>query len=367
MSDTRRVLIAPDSFKGSATAPAIAAAIADGWRSVRPRDDVRLFPMADGGEGTVDAFASSVDGARPLRVVVDGPDDRAAVAELALLPDGTAVVEVAATSGIGMLDPLRPLTAHTRGLGQALAAALGAGASRILVGLGGSASTDAGMGALAALGARFLDASGTELRGGNAELARIEAVDLSGLPSLPSGGVVLLTDVRSPLLGSRGAARVFGPQKGATPADVEVLEANLRRFRDAVDRAELGDRPGAGAAGGTGFGLMLWGATSSSGAEEVARRIGLTADIDGADLVITGEGRFDAQTGEGKVSAQVAALASSAGVPVALVAGLMEARPDAFSSTVELASIAGSPERSYADPLPFARTAGAMLAATPLR
>jgi len=367
MSDARRVVIAPDSFKGSASAPEISAAIAAGWRSVRPQDELRVLPMADGGEGTVDAFASAVDDARVLRITVDGPDDRPAETRMAMLPDGTAVVEVATTSGLGMLHPLRPRTAHTRGLGQAIAVAMDAGASRVLIGLGGSASTDAGMGALATLGARFSTADGTRLRGGNADLALIAAADLAGLRPLPPGGAVLLTDVRSPLLGPAGASRVFGPQKGASPADVDVMEVNLRRFRDILGRSglpadDVSERPGSGAAGGTGFGLMIWGAQSDSGADAVAERIGLPDEIRTADLVITGEGRYDAQTAEGKVSAHVAELCAEAGVPVALIAGVISEAPTGFYRALELAELAGSPELSLSDPLPWAYRAGSLLA-----
>jgi glycerate kinase len=328
--------------------------------------------MADGGEGTVDAFLAAVPGARERTVLVDGPDGRPVRARWALLPasaeapGGTAVVEVAQTSGLGLLDPLLPFGAHTRGLGQAIGAALDEGVSRILVGLGGSASTDGGAGALAALGARFTSRSGADAADGNAGLATIEAIDLSGLRPLPEGGVVLLTDVRSPLLGERGAAHVFGPQKGASPSDVGRLDRNLAHFArllaEAGPQAELlATRPGAGAAGGTGFGLSLWGATITAGADEIALRLGLREALQRADLVITGEGRYDEQTGAGKVAAHVAALARAAGVPVALVAGLVTIEPVGFTDRVELTSLAGSAEASVADAARWARRAGEVL------
>ncbi|WP_374008695.1 glycerate kinase [Leifsonia sp. LS-T14] len=368
-----RIVVAPDSFKGSAAADAVARAIAEGWQHVRPADEIVLRPMADGGEGTVDAFLAAVPGARERRVVVDGPDGRPVSARWALLPasadapGGTAVVEVAQTSGLGLLAAKLPLAAHTRGLGQAIGAVLDEGVSRVLVGLGGSATTDGGAGALVALGARFTSRAGVDVADGNAGLAAIQAVDLSGLRPLPEGGVVLLTDVRSPLLGERGAARVFGPQKGASPEDVELMDRNLAHFVDllsehAPEAHRLSSRPGAGAAGGTGFGLTLWGATITAGADEVAAQLGLPESVAHADLVITGEGRYDEQTGEGKVAAHVAEVARDAGVPVALVAGLVTIEPAGFTDRAELTSLAGSAEASVADTPRWARRAGEVLA-----
>ena len=191
--------------------------------------------------------------------------------------------------------------------------------------------------------------------------------DLSGLRPLPEGGVVLLTDVRNPLLGERGAAHVFGPQKGASPSDVEQLDRNLAHFvQRLAERAPEADllstRPGAGAAGGTAFGLTLWGATVTAGADEVAVQLGLRGSVADADLVITGEGRYDEQTGEGKVAAHVAAVAREAEVPVALVAGLVTVEPAGFADRVELTSLAGSAAASVADTRRWARRAGEVLA-----
>ncbi|MEV8213761.1 glycerate kinase [Leifsonia sp. NPDC077715] len=368
---TPRIVVAPDSFKGSAEASAVAEAIADGWRSVRPGDELRRLPMADGGEGTVDAFLAAVPGAEERTTTVDGPDGRPVSARWAILRGGesgpTAVVEIAQTSGLGLLDPLQPLTAHTRGLGRLLAAALDAGAVRILVGLGGSATSDGGAGALQALGASLLGPDGRPARSGNAGLADLARVELDGLPPLPAHGVTLLTDVRSPLLGDRGAARMFGPQKGATPADVERIEAGLAEFVQLLaevrpDAAALSERPGAGAAGGTGFGLSLWGADIRPGADEVGSRLDLPRAIREADLVITGEGRYDTQTREGKVAAHVAALARAEGTPVALVAGMIALEPDGFVDHVELSALAGSADASRADAVGWARRAGELLA-----
>jgi glycerate kinase len=213
---TRRVVLAPDSFKGTATAAEAADALARGWRSIAPSDVIVEKPMADGGEGTLDAFAAAVPGSERVPVTVQGPDDRPVDAAWLRLPDGTAVVELALTSGITLLDPLRPLDAHTLGFGQAIAAALDAGARRLLLAIGGSSSTDGGAGALAALGAVFLDAQRRPVRLGNRGVGALARADLSGLRPLPADGALILSDVTNPLLGPFGAAAIFGPQKGAT-------------------------------------------------------------------------------------------------------------------------------------------------------
>ncbi|MFK4808501.1 glycerate kinase, partial [Microbacterium sp. ZW CA_36] len=217
----RTVVIAPDSFKGTIGAAAAAEALAGGWSRVRPSDDVRLMPMADGGEGTVDAFAAAVPGARRMPVTVTGPEGTPVEASWVLLPAtadaprGTAVVELANTSGIELLGApprLRPLDAHTRGFGEAIAAALAHGVSRLVLGIGSSSSTDGGTGMLTALGARFTDAAGAPIVDGARGVAAVSAADLSGLVALPPEGVTVLSDVTNPLLGTRGAAAVFGPQ-----------------------------------------------------------------------------------------------------------------------------------------------------------
>jgi glycerate kinase len=354
-----RIVVAPDSFKGTVAAPAVAAALAAGWRSERPGDPVVEVPMADGGEGTLDALAAAVPGAvrRPVRI--QGPDGRPVDAEFLMLPDGTAVVELAATSGITLLQQPRPLSAHTRGFGAAIRAALDAGATGLVLAIGGSASTDGGTGALRELGALLLDASGREVEDGGAGLLQLTRVDLSAVLGLPPDGVRVLTDVTSPLLGPRGAAAVYGPQKGASPADVAALEAGLRRLAAALPVDP--DAPGAGAAGGTGFGLLAWGATLAQGAPTVAEAAGLIDAIASADLVITGEGRFDEQSALGKVPEAVRALAASAGVPVALVAGSIDVEPAAYSAAVSLVDLVG-PALSFADPVAALHAAGASLA-----
>jgi glycerate kinase len=368
-----RVVFAPDSFKGTASAADAAAALADGWRSVRPADELVVRPMADGGEGTLDAFASAVPGATRMPVRVRGPVSAPVSTHWLLLPGGTGVVELAATSGITLLDPLEPLDAHSAGFGEAIAAALDHGVHRLLLALGGSASTDGGVGALAALGAHFLDEADEPVPLGNRGLGMIARVDLTELRALPAGGAVILGDVTNPLLGPLGAATVFGPQKGADAATVEVLETNLAwlaRLSRAAWPARvaagstdhLAEFPGAGAAGGTGFGLLLWGAEMGGGAALIASTVGLDAAIAGADLVITGEGRFDGQSEAGKAPTVVAELARTAGVPTALVAGAITAEPRGFAASVALTDLAGSGPAAMAEPLRWLESAGARLA-----
>ncbi|XUK63871.1 Glycerate 2-kinase [Plantibacter sp. RU18] len=361
------VVIAPDSFKGTAEAAEVAAAIAEGWRSVRPHDELRLLPMADGGEGTLDAFAVAVPGAVRHSVTVTGPVGDPVDASWLELPNGTAVVELAQTSGLTLLDPLQPFAAQTSGFGQAIAAALDHGVDRLLLAIGGSSSTDGGAGLLTALGARLLDADGQEIAPGNAGLAALDAIDLSGLRPLPAAGAVILSDVNNPLLGGRGAAAVFGPQKGASRADVAMLDANLARLVERAGVALTVDRSavaaaerGSGAAGGAGYGLLLWGATTASGASGVGDAISLPGAAAAATIVITGEGRYDDQTADGKVASYVAGLAPGRAM---LVAGAIQAPTDeSFVAAASLTELAGGVERAMAEPLVYLQTAGAVLA-----
>lgn len=335
-----RVVMAPDSLTGSATAVEAAEALRRGWLRARPGDDVTLAPMADGGQGTLDVLASAVPGARRVPVRVTGPDDRPVDAHWLRLPDGTGVVEVASTSGITLLDPLRPLAAHTRGFGQAIRAALDAGVPRLLLALGGSSSTDGGVGALRELGARFRSVDGSAAGDGGGALAGIASADLAGLRALPAGGARILADVRAPLTGPAGAAAVYGPQKGATPDDVRLLDAGLAHLARllGVDPAT----PGSGAAGGTAAGLLAWGAEAASGSAGVADAIGLAALVADADVVITGEGRFDAQSRTGKVPSRVLDLAAAHGTAAVLVAGSVGAPTDGFRAVRSLTDLAGS-------------------------
>jgi len=362
-----KVLVAPDAAKGTATAAELAAAIAQGWRSVRPGDAVVEVPLADGGEGTADTIAAAYPGARWQPVDVPGPEGAPIPAGWWRLPDGTGVVDLAAACGLALYGVPDPTGASTDGLGRVLAAACEAGAGALVLGLGGSASTDGGTGALTALGARFLDADGQPLAPGGGALTRLARVDLSGLRPSPAGGVSCLVDIDAPLTGPRGAAHVFGPQKGADPATVTLLDRALARFAAGTsDRGVAPDTPGAGAAGGTGYGLAAcWGAALRPGAATVAEVVGLAHHLADAGLVVTGEGRFDATSLTGKVVGYVLA-ARPAGLPAAIVAGQIDdAVLDGLAavSGISLAELAGGVDAAVARPLAFAQRAGAHLAA----
>ena len=358
-----RVVIAPDSFKGSIGAAAAAAALAAGWHGARPGDEVICVPLADGGEGTLDVLATAVSGARWHAARVTGPAGQPVDCAWLELPGGIAAVELARASGLPLLARPDPLGAQTTGLGEIIGRALDAGAGQVMIALGGSASTDGGTGALAALGARFLDGTGRVLPPGGGALAGLAAVDLAGLRPPPGGGVSCLSDVRAPLLGPAGAAAVFGPQKGASPAQVALLEEGLARLA----RCLGGDpaAPGAGAAGGTGYGFAAaWGAQIGPGAVQLARLAGLDRALSGAGLVITGEGRYDETSGAGKVAGSVFAAAAAAGVPAALVAGQVAAGPPpAVAWAVSLSGLAGGAGPALADPGRWLRQAGQELAA----
>ncbi len=327
-----RVVVAPDKFKGSLDAAGVAAALAAGVRDVIADAVIVLVPMADGGDGTADAFLA--DGAVARCVTVSGPLGDPVDARYARDGD-VAIVEMAAASGLALLGRRRePRRATTRGTGELLRDALDGGTRRIVLGIGGSATTDGGAGALAALGARFLDAAGAELEPLPEALAALARIDLEGLdarlaPSTGSGvDLAIACDVDNPLLGAAGAAAVYGPQKGATPADVAFLDGVLARLADAMTGAtgrDLRDLPGAGAAGGLGWALAsACGARLERGVALVAQVRGLHHALDGADWCFTGEGRIDAQTLRGKVVDGVAAAAHAAGVPVVAFGGSVD-------------------------------------------
>ena len=367
----RRIVIAPDSFKGSIAARDAALALAEGWQSIRPDDALLLVPQADGGEGTLDAIAAARPDARWSTAVVAGPTGEPHTARWLLLPGGQAVVEVAESCGITLLPRdasgtplLAPLTASTRGLGETIAAALDAGAEGVMIALGSSASTDGGLGALAALGLQLRDAAGAPLPDGGGSLSALAALDDSELRAAPPRGVTLLTDTTARLTGTDGAAVMFGPQKGATAADVALLDAALVGAATLAGGSEH-ERPGSGAAGGTAWGfLRYWGASIRSGAETVAVITGLDHALEGADLVITGEGRFDATSLRGKVVGSVVERAGAAGVDVAIVAGQADPVAAAERRVVTLTALARSSEAAIADPTPWLRDAGATLART---
>lgn len=368
MTVRRRVVIAPDSFKGSISAHHAAEALARGWRRESPGDEVVLRPLADGGEGTLEAFLAAIPGARRRHVRVTGADGARHDSVWVLLPPdprgggATGVVEVASTSGIEALaGRLRPWDAGTEGLGQAMAAALADGVTRLVVGLGSSASTDGGAGMLRALGAQLTDAEGSPIRPGLRGLRDLVRVDLSGMARPPAGGVVALADVDNPLCGPRGAAAAFGPQKGLPASEVAEADAILARW--AGHLAGPHDMPGGGAAGGTGFALRAWGAQLVSGAAYVAELAGLRDLLHPDTVVITGEGSYDVGSASGKLPCVVARIVRDAGARAALVAGRIEQGADlsAFATTLSLTDIAGEGASARAEPQRHLETAGALL------
>lgn len=354
------VLIAPDKFKGSLTAAQVCQALADGIRrAVDPGPgpssaSLDLLPIADGGDGTIEAALAA--GFTEQRTEVTGPTGQPVEARWALR--GTeAVLELAESSGLRLLPDGRTdhARAQTLGLGQVLLAARDAGAREITVGIGGSASTDGGTGLLRALGAHFTDADGREIPAGHDGLEHLAHADL--IPALAATAgleIVAACDVTSPLLGPEGAAAVFGPQKGLEEADVPAADARLRTLAQLVDPASSHrDRPGAGAAGGTGFALSLLGARFTSGADAVLDLLDLDAHLASADLVITGEGHLDIQTLQGKGPAEVARRARSVGRPVIAVAGAVSLNPAqcdgaGIDLAMDLVSRAGSTEQAIA-------------------
>jgi glycerate 2-kinase len=380
-----KIVVAPDKFKGSLAAPEAAAAIAAGLAAELPGAELVTIPVADGGDGTVDAAVAA--GFDRVPVTVDGPTGEPVAASYARRGE-VAVVELATACGLMRLPGgrLEPLTASSFGAGQMLAAALEAGARQIIFGVGGSASTDGGTGLLQALGARVLDSRGADLARGGAALGDVAALDLAGLPpALRASSVILATDVINPLTGPDGAAEVYGPQKGATPAQIRELDSGLRRWAavvvagggadwaraagpDAAGGIDLARLPGAGAAGGVGFAaLAVLGAERRLGIEVILDLLDFDAALDGADLVVIGEGSLDTQTLAGKAPTGVARAAARRGIPVVAVAG---------RSTLTAAQLAGAdiaavyplsdlepdPVRSSAEASALLRRAGRTLA-----
>ncbi|WUD78719.1 glycerate kinase [Streptomyces sp. NBC_00510] len=316
------MLIAADKFKGSLTAVEVAERLGAGLRSAAPDLVVESVPVADGGDGTVDAAVAA--GFERRLVEVTGPLGEPVTAAYALR-DGTAVVEMAEASGLRHLPPgvFAPLTATTRGTGELLLAVLDAGARSIVLGVGGSATNDGGAGMLVALGARLLDGRGEPVGPGGAALAGLASADLSGLdPRLAATEVVLASDVDNPLLGPKGAAAVYGPQKGATQEDVATLDAALAHYAEVLEAGAAAEAPGAGAAGGVGFGALVGlRASFRPGVQVLLDMLGFAAALERADLVITGEGSLDEQTLHGKAPAGVAAAARARDVDVVAVCG----------------------------------------------
>ncbi|MFG1794945.1 glycerate kinase [Nocardia sp. NPDC049149] len=318
-----RVLIAVDKFKGSLTAAQVGAAVAEGIRQARPRTSVSVVPIADGGDGTVAAALAA--GFAAMLVIATGPTGERVATRYARRGD-TAVVELADVCGLARLPggQLAPMTATSRGVGEVITAAIGAGCTRVVLGLGGSASTDGGAGLLQALGARLRDADGVEIGHGGAGVAAVATVDLTLLRERMAGiHVTVAADVDNPLTGTRGAATVYGPQKGADDTQVATLDAALTRWADLVATtvgADCRDVPGAGAAGGVGFAAVaVLNAVTAPGIDLVLDLADFGAHLADTDLIVTGEGTLDEQTLHGKAPAGVAAAAS--GIPVVAVCG----------------------------------------------
>lgn len=367
-----RVLVCPDKFAGTLPAIEVAAALAAGWAEAAPDDTVVGRPLSDGGPGFLDVIEAGTTGGRRVSVPTWDPLGRRVEGSV-LVVGSSAYVESAHACGLHLLAPEErdPKVTTSYGLGALLAAAVESGAREVVVGLGGSATNDAGAGMLAALGAAPLDEGGYALPYGGAALAGCGG--LGGLPRLRQVALVAATDVAAPLVGPSGASAVFGPQKGASRADVAWLDAALARFATVLERdlpgcpPGLADRPGGGAAGGIGAALLACGARREPGFDLVARRTGLDRELDQADLIITGEGRVDAQSLLGKVVAGVAAAASKRGVPCVVVAGQVEmdrreARTLGVAEIYSLAGELGSVEEAMARTADGLRTIATRLA-----
>jgi glycerate kinase len=368
-----RVLIAPDSFGSSLTALQAAQVIRDGWLTRAPDDELVLAPLSDGGPGFVDVLAASLGGER-VPVTVEDPLARPVPATY-LRVDDTAYVESAQACGLHLLTPDErdPLRTTTYGVGQLVAHAVDAGAAKVVVGLGGSATNDGGAGLLAALGVARLDASGERVPPGGAALAQVDRLDPARLhPGLTGVELVAATDVVNPLLGIDGASAVYGPQKGASADDVQRLDAALGHWADLLARDLPGGRDvraaeGSGAAGGLAAALLALGATRVSGIALVREAVGLADLVAAADLIVTGEGRYDWQSRQGKAISGVSALSLRAGLPCVLIAGEVEVGRRQWSAAgldaaYSLAEAAGSAQAAMADTGEWLRTVAGSVA-----
>jgi len=332
-----RVLVAPDKFRGTLTAMQAARAIETGWLRTRPEDLVATVPMADGGEGTLDALVDALKG-EITTATVPGPLGDPVRAEYGVVPtpDGPmAIVEMARASGLALVSEKRrdPLRASTRGTGELIRDAIGRHQPvSILVCIGGSATTDGGAGAAQAMGARLLDGEGADIPPGGSSLAELARIDLAELPALVLDvRFVVASDVDNPLVGPQGAAAVYGPQKGATPEDVAFLDRALGHYAAVIDRdlgLDLRTTPGAGAAGGLGAGLIAFtGAHLRPGVDVVMDAVGLRERLAESDVVLTGEGRLDSSSLHGKTVAGISRAAREAAVPVGMLCGRVDVEP----------------------------------------
>ena len=323
-----KIVIAPQGFKGNLTALEVARAIEEGIKRIVPDAETVLKPMADGGEGTVQALVDATGG-ELIITEVTGPLEERVNAHWGILSDKTtAVIEMASASGLPLVPPEKrnPFITTTYGTGELIRAALDRGCRKLIIGIGGSATNDGGIGMAQALGARLLDADNKELPFGGAALARLERIDISGMdPRLADFEVTLASDVNNPLCGPRGASAIYGPQKGASPEMVKQLDAALSHYADVIKKdldIDLREVPGAGAAGGLGLGLMVFlKAKAVPGIDVVIRATNLVADLKGAEIVFTAEGRIDCQSAMGKVPTGVALAAKEFGATVIALAG----------------------------------------------
>lgn len=324
-----RVLIASDSFKGSLSSLKVGEAVSEGIKRVFPEAEIKIIPIADGGEGTVDALVTAGEGKYLYRTVTS-PLGEKIEAVMGMLPNRTAVIEMAAASGLPLVPPEKrnPSLTTTRGTGELIKYALDEGADRIVIGIGGSATNDGGAGMAEALGVRFLNSSGQELPPGGASLLNLAVIDTSGLDArLKDAEITVICDVDNPLCGKRGASAVYGPQKGAGPEMVELLDKSLRHYAQVIKEQlniDILEVPGAGAAGGLGGGLLAFtGAELKPGVEAVLQAIRIDEILPGFDIVITGEGCIDAQSAYGKVPKGVGNRARKHGKPVIAIVGSM--------------------------------------------
>lgn len=322
-----KILIAPDSFKGSNSSLKVAEAIEEGVYRVFPEALVEKVPIGDGGEGTVDALVEANEG-EIVSLQVEGPLGHPVDSFYGIVDEGTAVIEMAAASGLDLLpvDQRDVLRASTYGTGQLIMHALEQGAEEIILAIGGSATNDGGTGMAAALGFRFLDAQGEELSPGGAALQNLASIDDSRVdPRVRKARFRVACDVNNPLLGERGASAVYGPQKGAGPQDVQTLDAALKQLAKIVELQfgqKVDESPGAGAAGGLGYGLLVFcDASLEKGIDIVLDAVDFNERLENKDMVITGEGKIDGQTAYGKVPIGIAYRAKQKGVPVLVIAG----------------------------------------------
>ncbi len=328
-----KIVIAPQTFKGSISALAVARAMDEGVRRVVPDSETVLVPVADGGDGTLETMVEGSGGEIKVSEVTGPLGERVAASWGAMGDGATAVIEMARTSGLALfpVEKRDPLTATTYGLGEAIGHALDAGFRRFIIGIGGSATNDAGAGMAQALGVRLLDGDGRELPRGGAALSGLQRIDPSGLDTrVRESRFLVACDVNNSLTGPEGASAIYGPQKGATPDMVERLDAALGHFAEVALRdlgADVNDIPGAGAAGGLGGGLIAFlGAELGTGVDIVLDVVGLDGQLEGADLVITGEGCLDHQTVYNKAPIGVASLAKARGIPVVAISGSLGER-----------------------------------------